>query len=154
MASINQKSNHDWPELSVEEINITFKVVGDLGENCKVKVVDERYLARDDAIFTCYTRYSGGQGRDKILSFLEHLLKETIRISNNLLEVIRSKTDVDNEISSLEILISGLMIFLHKYDIMRNVYKTDTGTTARFGVMKNKFGAFRQNFFRRILLNN
>lgn len=142
------KDEYVWPELSVDNVNTTFKVVGDLKEGSKVKIVDNKYLAEENSIFVSVSRYTSGQGRDKIMSFLNHLFLETKKNTILLLTDIRNGIDVDNKVSELENMISNMMIFLHRFDTMRNVYRTDTGTHARLGVIRNRFYTFRQSLFR------
>lgn len=142
------KDEYVWPELTVDNVNTTFKVVGDLKEGSKVKIVDNKYLAEENSIFVSVSRYTSGQGRDKIMSFLNHLFLETKKNTILLLTDIRNGIDVDNKVSELENMISNMMIFLHRFDTMRNVYRADTGTHARLGVIRNRFYTFRQSLFR------
>lgn len=142
------KDEQEWPILNVEHINTTFKVIGDLKEGSKVKIVDDRYLAEDNSFVVSFSRYTTGQSREKIMSFLNHLFDETKRNTLLLLTDIRNENDIDNKVSELENVVSNMMIFLHKFDTMRHVYKTDTGTHAKLGVIRNKFFTFRQSLFR------
>jgi len=142
------KEKDEWPELSIEDINTTFKVIGDLRDGAKLKIVENRYLAEDTAYFTSVTRYSSGQSREKTMSFLSHLFNETKRNTEQLLVDIRNNIDVDTRVSELENVISNMMVFMHKYDVMRNVYKSDTGAHAKLGVIRNKFYTFRGSLFR------
>ncbi|XWV24764.1 hypothetical protein QJ856_gp1019 [Tupanvirus deep ocean] len=139
---------YKWPELTIENVNTTFKVVGDLKEGVKVKIVGDRYLAEDNSYVVSFSRSMSGQGRDKIMSFLNHLFDETKRNILMLLADIRNGNDVDNKVSELENMVGNMVIFLHKFDTMRNVYKGDTGTHAKLGVIRNKFFTFRHSLFR------
>ena len=137
-----------WPSLSIENINTTFKVVGDLSHGSKVKIIDDRYLAEDNSYLSSLSRYNSGQSREKIMGFLDHLFDETKQLTLTILANIRSGADVDNNVSILENTTTNMMVFLHRYDVMRDVYKCDTGTYARLGVTRNKFFTFRHSLFR------
>ncbi|AKI79303.1 hypothetical protein [Acanthamoeba polyphaga mimivirus] len=145
---IPKEKDYEWEELTVEDINTSFKVIGDLKEGAKLKVVDGSYLAEDKAYLSSFARYTGGQGRDRIMSFLDHLFNETKRNHEKLILEIRNDNDVDNKIPELRDLFSNMIIFLHRYDVMRNVYKSDTGTHAKLGVIRNKFFTFKESFFK------
>ena len=137
-----------WPQLSVGDINTSFKVIGDLSEGAKLKIVDDTYLAEDKAYISSFARYTGGQSRERIMSFLDHLFNETKRNHEKLISEIRTGIDVDNKTPELRDLFGNMIIFLHRYDVMRNVYKSDTGTHAKLGVIRNKFFTFKESFFK------
>ncbi len=129
---LNKKEEEfKFPELTLENINTTFKVIGDLKEGSKLKLVNDRYLAEDNTFMPSLSRYSQGQGREKIMSFLSHLFDETKRIIGKLIDDISKKSEVDTNISELDGVIYNMSIFLHRYDIMRAVYRNDTGTHAK-----------------------
>ena len=142
----------NWPALSLDNINTTFKVVGNLKEGIKLKVVENKYLSEDNAIVAAVARYTAGEGRDKIISFLDHLFLETKRNIDSLLIDIRSGVDVDTNVSDLENTIGNMMIFLHRYEVMRNVYVKDTGVHAKMGVTRNKFFNYRSALFRNMVI--
>ena len=139
-----------WPSLSIENINTTFKVVGDIKEGAKMRIVDDRYMTEDSSYFPSLTRDSSY--RTRIISFLRHLFEETESHTQVLLDDIRKGIDVDNKTSELEGMISNMMVFLHRYDTMRNVYKSDPGTYATLGVIRNRFFTFRTSLFRKMAL--
>lgn len=151
---ISNKEDHIFPELNLDYINISFKVVGDLKEGSKLNIVDNLYLAEDNnnSFIRPITRYSSGQNRDKIMDFLDHLFLETKRNTEIVLSNIRNDIDVDNNVSVLENLVINMVIFLHRYDIMKNVYKEDSGTYSRLGIIRNKFYTFRHSLFRDITI--
>jgi hypothetical protein len=138
-------SKHDWPELSLDNVNTTFKVIGDLNNGSKLKIIDKKYMAEEDAYVPSFRRTTT---RTDILSFLEHLYHETIRNTDMLLFDIRSGINVDNKVPELENMISNMIIFLHKFDTMRNVYIKDTSAYAQFDNIKAHFIKFRQSLFR------
>lgn len=146
------KEEFVWPQLSIEDINTTFKVVGDLKEGAKLKIVENRYLAEDNSYIVSVSRYFTGQCKEKIMSFLNHLFNESKRTTEKLIEDIRCGIDVDNKVSELENLLSNMVIFLHRYDVMRNVYKSDTGTHAKLGVIRNKFFTFKGTLIRKLAI--
>lgn len=147
-----EKEEPKWPELTIENIITTFKVVGDLREVSKLKIENDRYLTIDSSYIQSISRWRNDQGREKIISFLGHLLKETKRTINKVIEDIRNDIDVDANISIVEKLISRMSIFLHTYDLMKLAYKGDAGAYARLGAIRDEFYYFRGNLFRDILV--
>lgn len=139
-----------WPVLSVDNINTTFKVVADLPANTKLKVVGRIHLAAEDSYIPSFSRYQSEQGREIIISFLEHVFKETDRNLHDLLRQINNGESVDNNISVLSNMMYKLSIFLHRYDNMRNVYKNDSGVHARLGNIRDNFFTFYNNMFREL----
>ena len=151
----------EWPDLTIKNINTTFKVIGDLNEGCKVKVVDDKCLAVDNAYIPSLIRYNSGQSREKTMSFLDHLLEESKRIAYALLSDIRisyvnnsgnNNIEINDKLSELRDMYSNFCIFLHKFDIMKNVYKADSKAYAAFGAIRNNFFTFRDSFFRELVL--
>lgn len=142
------KDEFIFPSLDIDHINISFKVIGDLKEGSKLKIVDNQYLAEDNSFIQSLSRRSTDQSRDKIMDFLNHLFFETKRNTEEILQKIKDGVDIDNNVSVLENLISNMVIFLHRYDIMKNVYKSDSGTYSRLGIIRNKFFTFRHTLFR------
>ncbi|CAH6421007.1 Hypothetical protein MVR_LOCUS235 [uncultured virus] len=153
---------YSWPQLTAKNINTTFKVVGDLKEGLKVKVVDDTCLAVDDAYISSFSRYMSGQSKEKTMSFLDHLLSESKRIIYALLSDIRTSyansngnnDEVNNKLSELRNLHRNLNIFLHKFDAMKNVYKSDSVAYATFGNIRNNFYTFEDSFYRELVLGS
>ncbi len=143
-------TKNEWPDLSIEDVNATFKIVGDMKGKEKFIIEYKRYMAIDKSWAPSLTRTS--EYRKIILSYLEHLFNETKRLINVLLTDIDNGVDVDIKVSELENMISNMMIFLHKFDTMRNVYIDDTGIHARLGVIRNKFFTFRHSLFRKLAI--
>jgi len=138
-----------WPPLTIDMISTSLKVIGDLSPGNKLKIVDNRtHLSVDTSYLQLISRYSDEQGRDKIISFLNHLFVEVERNINIILEEIRNNYDVDNKVCVLEGLICKLAVLLHNYENIRFVYKTDTTTYAKLGVNREKFSKFLSNLFR------
>lgn len=147
---VPEKDSISWPALSIENINTTFKVIGDIREGIKLKIVDDKYLTEDTSYFPSLTREISY--RSRIISFLRHLYEETERHTQLLLEDIKKGKDVNENISEMENMISNMMVFLHKYDTMRNVYRADAGSFATLGVIRNRFFTFRNSLFRKLAL--
>ena len=136
------------PTLSIDDINISLKVVGDLKEGYKLKIVNGKHLAVEDSRVSFITRYSAGQGRDKIIDFLENLLSELTRNVDLILSEIRNKVNVDNNICIIDGLIRNASVFMHNYERMRSVYQGDSSAYNRLGINKQKFYGFFSTFFR------
>ena len=160
---IQRMSNEfNWPSLTIKNVNTTFKVIGDLKDGAKVKIVDDKCLAVDDAYITSLTRYTSGQSREKTMSFLDHLLEESKRISYNLLKDIRisyansngNNNEVNNKLSELRNMHRNLNTFLHKFDTMKNVYKNDSKAYAALSDIRNNFYTFEDSFYRELVLGN
>ncbi len=74
MNQVSKDTNFIWPLLSVDDMNISFKVVGELPTGCKLKVVNDTHLAAEDSILGSLSRYNSGDGRKRIISFLDHFI--------------------------------------------------------------------------------
>uniref|UniRef100_A0A6G6ABQ1 Uncharacterized protein n=1 Tax=Borely moumouvirus TaxID=2712067 RepID=A0A6G6ABQ1_9VIRU len=147
------EKNLKLKELSVSDVNVSLKVVGELKEGSKLKIVDNSYLAEDNdgnGYLGSFRRSMSGQSRDKIVVFLQHLFEETKRNHLQLLAEIREDKDTANKMPELRDLFGNMIIFLHKYEVMRNVYKTDSGTYAKLGEIRNNFFHFRESFFKEL----
>lgn len=143
------KSEKDeWPQLTIDMIGTSFKVIADLPTNAKLKIVDRCHLAEDNSYIGSISRYSSGQSRDKIISFLDHLFCETERNIWTILSNIRSDVNVDTNVSVLQGTVAKLHIFLHRYENMRSVYKSDSSAFARLGIIRDKFYTFLNTLFR------
>ena len=138
----------EWPALTIDMVGISLKVVADLPTSAKLKIVDKHYLAEDNSYIGSLSRYSSGQSRDKVISFLDHLFSETERNIWFILKSIREEANVDTNVSLLQGTVYKLHIFLHRYENMRNVYKTDSSAHARLGIIRDKFGTFLNTLFR------
>lgn len=141
-----------WPELTIDQINISLKVVADLKDGYKLRIVNDKHLAADNSYMVSLSRVVSGQGRDKIISFLNHLCNELIKNMNLIFQKIKDGVDVDNNVAILRDMEYNLIIFLHRYENMRYVYKTDDSAWTRLGITRNNYFRFRDTFFREILL--
>ncbi|AYV85435.1 MAG: hypothetical protein Satyrvirus16_11 [Satyrvirus sp.] len=148
----SKNENSEWTPLTIDLIGISLKVVGDLPINAKLKIVNNCYLAEDNSYIGSISRYSSGQSRDKIISFLDHLFSETERNIWEILGDIRTGKNVNKNISILQGTVSKIHIFVHRYEYMRNVYKTDSGAFARLGIIRDKFHTFLNTLFRDVTL--
>jgi len=143
-----------FPDLGIDDINTSFKVVGELVVGTKLRIINNRYLAADDSSFSSFGRYYSGQGRESVIRFLDHLFNETVKHMNRLLDDVRDNKDVDNNINALTGMIYKLGIFLHHFENIRNVYRSDSNVYARLGNIRDNFFNFRITFFRRLILGN
>ena len=134
--------------MSLDDINTSLKVIGDLKEGSKLKIVNGRHLAEDNSYINSISRYNASQGRERIISFLENMYSEVVRNVYILLGEIRSKVNVDNNIYMLQGLIYKISVFLHNYEKMRVVYKSDSHTYSQLGLTRDKFFMFLNTFFR------
>ena len=141
-----------YTTLSIDDINTSLKVIGDLKPGIKLKIVDEKHLAEDNGTLNFITRYNSGQGRDQIIEFLENIYVEVTRHSSNILADIRSEINVDNNLSILQGLIYKISVFLHNYETMRVVYKHDSRAYSRLGLTRDKFFMFISTFFRDVIV--
>jgi len=150
--SVDLGKNTDLPPLSVDNINTSFKVIADLLPNTKLKVVDKTHLSAEDSMVSSLSRHANGQSRETIINFLEHLFRETERNMYHLLKEIRNGQNENTNISSLGYMTLKLATFLHRYDNMRNVYKTDSSTHARLGNIRDNFFTFYMNLIRNMCI--
>ena len=147
-ADMKINTEHNWPELSIDLIGTSFKVIADLPLGAKLKIVNNTHLAEDDSYLCSLSRYSTGQGRDKIISFLDHLFSESERRIWTVLEYIRIGKDVDKNVSVMRGIIGKMFVFLHRYDEMRKTYKNDSSAYARLGIIRDKYFTFLDTYFR------
>lgn len=140
------------PKLDIDMIGTSYKVIGDLPIGSKLKIVNNTHLAEDNSMLTSISRYSSGQGRDKIISFLDHLFNETARNIKEILEDIRNGNNVDTNVSVLTGIVGKIHIFLHRYENMRNVYKTDSSAFARLGIIRDKYYTFILTLYRDMVI--
>jgi hypothetical protein len=147
--SPTQNDTESWPQLTLDDLNITFTVVGDLVPGNKLRIVDRKYFTADDSYLRSLTTGSIGQGRQAIISFLEHCHQEVNRNLNVTLALI--KTEPDIAIGKITNFVKNMSIFLHNYDNMRSVYKTDASSYSRLGNIKDNFEITYFNFFKKIL---
>lgn len=148
LSSSVKQSNEDCQLLSIDDINISLKVVGDLKSGSKLKILNYKHLAEDNSYINSMTRYQTNQGRDRIIVFLENLFSEVTRNVYVILSEIRNKVNIDNNIHILQGLIYKVSVFLHNYETMRVVYKSDSGAYSRLGINRDKFFMFLNTLFR------
>jgi len=142
----------NFAPLSVDNINASLEVLGDIEPGMKLKILDGMNLAVETSYITSVSRFNAGQGRNKIISFLEHMYNELVRNVKLILDEIRSNTNVDHNVSVLRGIICKLAVFLNKYENVRSVYKSDSSTYARLGNNRDKYNVFMDNFFRDVTI--
>ncbi len=143
----SKPSINDTQTLTIDDINISLKVVGDLKTGSKLKILNGTYLAEDNGVLNGWTRYNT-QCRDNIIIFLGILFSEVTRNVYILLDEIRNKINVDNNIHILQGLVYKVSVFLHNYETMRVVYKSDSGAYSKLGIIRDKFFMFLNTLFR------
>lgn len=141
----------DAQTLTLDDINTSLKVIGDLKEGSKLKIVNGRHLAEDNSYINAVTRFKTEQNRDRIITFLENMYSEVNRNIKIILSEIRDKINVDNNIYMLQGLIYKISVFLHNYEKMRSVYKSDSHTYSQLGLTRDKYFMFLNGFFRDIM---
>lgn len=153
MSNIPTEEQYKWPTLTIDDINTSFKVVADLQAGSKLKIINKKHLATDDSYALALTRYNTGQGREIIISFLEHMFKQTEQNVYDILTNIRLGVNIDNNVSILSNLIYKMATFLHRFDVMRSVYVKDSSTHARLGNIRDNFFTFHLNLFREMTVS-
>lgn len=141
----------DAQTLTLDDINTSLKVIGDLKEGSKLKIVNGRHLAEDNSYINAVSRFTTEQNRDRIIIFLENMYSEVNRNIKILLTEIREKINIDNNIYMLQGLIYKISVFLHNYEKMRSVYKSDSHTYSQLGLTRDKYFMFLNGFFRDIM---
>lgn len=149
----SKKEKIDFPELNIDMIGTSYKVMGDLPANTKMKIIDNTHLAEDSGYLSSLSRYSNGQNRDKIINFLDHLYHETVRNLWKLLADIRAGIEIDTNVSVLQGLLGKINVFLHRYENMRNVYKSDSSAFARLGIIRDKYYTFLNTLYRDMVID-
>src|SRR5690606_18641317 len=141
-------STFEFPALTIDDINTSLKVVGSLIPGRKLKVINNTHLADETSYVPSVTRFSAGQGRDKIFGYLEHMYSELVRNINLILIEIRTNVNVNKNVGILRGIICKLAVFLHKYENMRKAYESDSSMYARLGNNRDKYHIFLDDFFR------
>jgi hypothetical protein len=144
----SNKTDFTTTKLSIDDINISLKVVGDMKSGCKLRIVGDKHLAEENSYLPSITRYRAEQGRDKIINFLQHFLDEINRNVSEILGDIRNGKNVDTNVSILDNLIRNISIFVHNYEKMRSAYQSDSIAFSKLGNIKTKFYTFSATFFR------
>lgn len=145
--------------LSIDMINASLKVVSDLPAGKKLRVIDDVRLAVEDRWVPSLARLSisGQYNRDSrhyITYFLDHLFTCTEQTINSVLANIRNGVNQDTNVAVFQGLVSKLHTFLHRYEIMRNVYVDDSDIYSRLGVIRDKFRVFDATLFRNLTISN
>jgi len=144
---------YEWPQLTIDDINTSLGVVGDLISVKKLKIVNDKHLAVETSYIPTLTRLRNNQGRDRIISFLEHLFVEVKRNINIIIIEIKRGVNVNDNICTLGGIIRKISIFLHNYANMQNMYNNDSDVHNRFQNNRDKFSSFLDNLFRDIILH-
>lgn len=151
--NVNGPSDDDstdakWPDLTVDLIGSSLKVIADLRVGYKLKIVSRNRLAEDNSYVYGLLRYGEDKKRENIISFLDHLFAETERNIWIILADIRQGHNVDTNVCTLHGLVYKIHIFLHRYENMRSAYKEDSDVFTRLGLIRDKFFTFLNVLFR------
>lgn len=146
--NVDNNNTTDVNTLSVDQLLLTLRVIADLKPKTKLKIVNGTHLAEDGSYFNSFTRYNTEQCRDNIITFLEKMRDEVEKHAYIMLNDIRNKNDINNNIYALQNLIYKVSAFLHNYETMRSVYADDSDAYARLGTNRDKFFMFLNTFFR------
>lgn len=145
----NKKLTSIFPDLNVDNINASLKVMGNLQKGFKLMLKDnDRCLGVDQSNYLFSRKYK----REDIELFLLHLENQISKVLNNLLTDIQKGIDIDNNISSLGEMLHNLAVANHNYDSISSVYQTDTLAYSKFTTIKNKFATLWVNFIRKMAL--
>lgn len=136
-------------KLSLDDINTSLKVFGDLKNGYKLRV-ENKHLAEDNSYISSLSRYAYGHNRDQLIIYLENLLVEIELNVDIILAEIRNKVNVEKNVCKLDNLIRNLSVFLHNYENMRELYKSDSVAYSKFGNNKYNFDTFLHSFFKNI----
>ena len=140
----------DWPKLSLDDINISLKVVSDLPKSTKLRVKNNCHLAAEESYFPSLARYTDSQKRDKIISYIYHMCTETERQMNEIILNIRINQNREININNLKQLMYNLSTFLHRYDNMRSVYNSDSTSYTSLGNIRDKFNNIISALYQKI----
>ncbi|XWV25529.1 hypothetical protein QJ856_gp0228 [Tupanvirus deep ocean] len=131
---------NEWNDLTIDNINTSLKVVTDLKIGYKLKVIDKSFLAPDDSYVYAWRSYWNGASRDVIISFLEHLFEQTNSQMSKLISDIKSNTKNNyKNIGILNDLVHNLSTFLHGFNKIKDVYKSDASCCARLDNIYKKY---------------
>lgn len=146
---IRKVSNSIFPDLNVDSINASLKVMGNLQKGFKLMLKDnDSCLGVDQSNYMFSRKYK----REDIELFLLHLENQISKVLNQLLTDIQKGVDMDNNISALDEMLHNLAVANHNYDSISSVYQADTLAYSKFMTIKNKFTTLWKNFIRKMAL--
>lgn len=152
--SSNEPEQQVWPDLTLADINTTFRCFAELreGYNTKLVIMENRYLAIDNR-YAQYMMRTGGY-RNKITSFLTHLATEIPLRIKNLMVNIRSRNNVDGSVEELCTTVHNMAVFLHNFEIMKGVYRGDSSVFSKLAAVRDSIEAYRRELFREMVVCN
>jgi hypothetical protein len=142
-----------WPNLSIDNINASFKSVAKLSPGYKLKIFSDTNLVVDDSYFYMFRDESNGQSRNIIISFLDHLLKQTIINIHKLMNEIRVNNTSDN-IATLTNMVHNMSSFIDNFNKIKIAYKNDNATCVRLDVIYNNFVSCYEMIFREMSIGS
>lgn len=137
---INKTKEKEWNELTIDDINTSLKVITELQPGYKLKIINKSYLAPDNSYTYLCRSYWNGADRNTIINFLEYLFDQISLQINKLITNI--KTDSKNnykKIGTLNDMIHNLSTFIHNYNKIKYVYKSDTSCCSRLDNIYKKY---------------
>src|ERR1700733_123764 len=153
ISTIKNGIKEKWPSLSLDNLNTSFKVIGELRSGSKLKVSKKSFFIVDDSYSRIFASANPDANREIIINFLEHMLEETRRNVDDLLKKISDKISVNDNLMNLYNFIYNMIIFIHNFDTMKDVYITDSGVYARLEIIRNNYRTFLENFYKRIIVD-
>lgn len=140
LVQIEDKNSNvsEWPELTIDEINASFISIINMKQGYKLKISDRKILMIDDSYLYIFRSEKNGQSRNSIVSFLDHLLKQTIVVVNKIITVMKydHMSGLDSQLSKL---MHNMSTFIHHFDKIKNCYKNDNTICVKLEVMYHNY---------------
>src|SRR3984885_12543417 len=118
ISTIKNGIKEKWPSLSLDNLNTSFKVIGELRSGSKLKVSKKSFFIVDDSYSRIFASANPDANREIIINFIYNMI-----------------------------------IFIHNFDTMKDVYITDSGVYARLEIIRNNYRTFLENFYKRIIVD-
>ena len=134
----NSNNQSSWPDLTIDDINTSFKTIVNLQPGYKLKIIDKKNLVIDDSYFYMLRSEKNGQSRNVIINFLDHLLKQTIQNINKMISDAQENITLNNSYI-LSNLMHNMSTFIHHFDKIKKIYKTDNTACVKLEVIHNNY---------------
>ncbi len=136
----------DYPELSLDDINTTFRVVTYMVPTDRLIVKDRQYLEIDRA----YVRWTNSETRHDIINFLVYLYHECIRNTDTLLYNISHGLNFDHDIYCLKTYCFNLITFMSKLEFLEGIYAVDSLTASKIETIMSNFEKHYDSIFQKL----
>lgn len=150
--SMNQES--DFPPLTYDGVLINIRVISELKPGYKLMLSQKEdgtfYLNIDNTYFQGYTRWVNGQGREKIIKFLEHLISETNNCTQKILYDIKSGMNVNDNMIRIQKINTDIDNCLNNFDTIKVAYEGNSETCSRINQVKTNLNLFRDGLTREL----